>query len=97
MFDWPSVVFVGFVQYAIKVLSKDAFRSIDDIERVYSETFILKALKHAHIIKLHEVFDSPSGILLVMDYVDGGELSAYVKAKTRLREEVSSSWFALVV
>ena len=80
--------YVACPQFAIKILSKDNFRGVTDIERVYSETFILKTLRHPNIIKLHEVFDADTGIMLVMEYADGGELSTYVKEKGRLSEEV---------
>ena len=46
---------VGFVKVAIKIVEKGSIADVEDVERVYRETFILTTLKHANIIRLHEV------------------------------------------
>ncbi len=40
---------------AIKIVDKATIADVEDVERVYRETFILTTLKHRNIIKLHEV------------------------------------------
>jgi len=40
---------------AIKFVDKATMADVDDVERVYRETFILTTLQHANIIKLHQV------------------------------------------
>ncbi len=44
-----------------------------------------------------QVFDSPSGIMLVMEYADGGELSTYVKNKGKLAEEEARQYFRQIL
>ena len=46
-----------FIQVAIKIISKESISDVEDIDRVYRETFILTTLKHPNIIKLYEVSD----------------------------------------
>jgi hypothetical protein len=36
-------------------VEKEGITDVDDVERVYRETFILTTLKHENIIRLHEV------------------------------------------
>ena len=71
---------------AIKIVDKSTISNVDDVERVYRETFILTTLKHPHIIKLYEVLDTPLSIMLVMEYAGGGELYTYVQKQRRLNE-----------
>ena len=71
---------------AIKIVEKATISNVDDVERVYRETFILTTLKHPHIIKLFEVLDTPDSIMLVMEYAGGGELYSYVHTHMRLSE-----------
>ena len=71
---------------AIKIVDKSTISNVDDVERVYRETFILTTLKHPHIIKLFEVLDTPDSIMLVMEYAGGGELYSYVHSQRRLPE-----------
>jgi serine/threonine protein kinase len=75
-------------QVAIKIVSKETIADVDDIERVYRETFILKTLKHQNIIKIFEVIDTTKAIMLVMEYADGGELFDYIASRGRLPESV---------
>ena len=71
---------------AVKIVDKSTISNVDDVERVYRETFILTTLKHPHIIKLYEVLDTPLSIMLVMEYAGGGELYTYVQRQRRLNE-----------
>lgn len=49
----------------------------DDDEKVAAakmEFELLLKLKHDHIVKVHEIFVTPSIIYMVMEYVEGQEL-----------------------
>ena len=84
-------MFLSRHQVAIKIVSKETISDVDDIERVYRETFILKTRKHANIIKLYEVIDTTKAIMLVMEYADGGELFNYISKRARLPELVRAA------
>ena len=38
------------------------------------ELTVLKQVDHPHIIGMHEHFDTPDKLYLILDYVEGGEL-----------------------
>ena len=54
---------------------------LDSVERIYRESAILTSLKHINIIRLHEVLDSHSFVLFVMEYASGGELLDFISSK----------------
>lgn len=70
---------------------------MEDVERVYRETFILTTLKHPNIIKLFEVLDTPKSIMFVLEYASGGELFSYVSGKGRLGELESCRLFQQII
>eukprot|EP00667_Euglena_gracilis_P003191 EG_transcript_3199 len=66
------------VQWAVKVLNKHALKESTKQERVLKEIRILKLFCHPHVIKLQEVVDTPDNIMLVMEYIEWGNLLDYV-------------------
>ena len=78
-------------------MDKSGIANVEDVERVYRETFILTTLKHVNIIKLFEVLDTPKSIMLVMEYAGGGELFSYVASKHRLGELESCRLFQQII
>ncbi|XP_007072135.1 calcium/calmodulin-dependent protein kinase type IV [Chelonia mydas] len=57
------------MQYAAKILKKTIDKKI-----VRTEIGVLLRLSHPHIIKLKEIFETPSEIVLILERVTGGEL-----------------------
>ncbi|XP_015277173.1 PREDICTED: calcium/calmodulin-dependent protein kinase type IV-like [Gekko japonicus] len=57
------------VQYAAKILQKTIDKKI-----VRTEIGVLLRLSHPNIIKLREIFETPSEITLILELVTGGEL-----------------------
>ncbi|XP_026874907.2 death-associated protein kinase 2-like [Electrophorus electricus] len=53
---------------------------------VEREVEILQALPHAHIMALHDVFDSRAEIVLVVELISGGELFDFIAEKENLME-----------
>lgn len=82
---------------AVKIVDKNTISNVEDVERVYRETFILTTLKHPNIIKLYEVLDSSKSIMLVMEYAGGGELFSRVSQKNRLTELESCILFQQIL
>ena len=61
--------------YAIKSIDKIKIkRSRRSIQAVLNEIDIMREMDHPNIIKLHEVYESPKYIYMLLDYIDGGEL-----------------------
>lgn len=82
---------------AIKVVQKSTIADVEDVERVYRETFILTTLKHKNIIKLFEVFDTSKAIMLAMEYAGGGELLTFFNERRRIPEVESCRLFQQIV
>ncbi|PHH60159.1 hypothetical protein CDD81_2077 [Ophiocordyceps australis] len=53
-------------------------------ENLYSEIHILKALRHPHIVALHDCLESTTHINLVMEYCELGDLSLFIKKRDKL-------------
>nr|XP_012623914.1 myosin light chain kinase family member 4 isoform X5 [Microcebus murinus] len=49
-------------------------RGSKDKEEVRNEISVMNQLDHANLIQLYDAFESKNDIILVMEYVDGGEL-----------------------
>ncbi|PFH60114.1 hypothetical protein XA68_11469 [Ophiocordyceps unilateralis] len=53
-------------------------------ENLYGEIQILKALRHPHIVALHDCIESSTHINLVMEYCELGDLSLLIKKRDKL-------------
>lgn len=51
---------------AVKILNRSRIQAMDMREKVKREINILKLCRHPHIVRLHEVIDTPSDIFMVM-------------------------------
>ena len=65
--------------------------------KVFQEVYILKKIRHSNIIRLLEVFESESHLLMVMEYAGGGDLLQYVKARGRLSESEARKYFKQIL
>jgi len=72
---------------AVKVLEKERFVDIADVERVAREIHILKLIRHPHIIQLYEIIETPKQLYLIMEYAPGGELFDYIVNHGRAEEQ----------
>ena len=69
--------------------------STDEIEALKRELNIQKALKHEHIVKLYNAFESKGFLYIILEYVEKGNLFEYMKAN-RLNEDDIVSIFGQV-
>jgi serine/threonine protein kinase len=74
-------------QVALKIIHKHSIKKISHINRLRREINILRLLDHPHIVKLYEVIESDSMMVLVMEYIDGGDLFEHVVQQERLSDE----------
>jgi 5'-AMP-activated protein kinase catalytic alpha subunit len=61
-------------KYAIKILDKNRIIEMDLIDSIKTEVQLLKTVHHPYIVKLVEVMTTKQKILLIMEYVEGGDL-----------------------
>ncbi len=66
---------------ALKVVRNDLLRDAETRARFDREATLTSALRHPHIVATYGVHESPRGIVLALEYVDGGTL------KNRVRRE----------
>eukprot|EP00760_Papus_ankaliazontas_P018590 PhM_4_TR17551/c0_g1_i1/m.72345/K06641/CHK2; serine/threonine-protein kinase Chk2 len=68
---------------AIKVIDKKKFALQGDfnLESLFAEVEILRKVSHKNVIGIHDVFDSPSALCIVLELVNGGDLFDYIAGR----------------
>eukprot|EP01063_Lacrimia_lanifica_P026324 TRINITY_DN3536_c0_g1_i1.p1 TRINITY_DN3536_c0_g1~~TRINITY_DN3536_c0_g1_i1.p1 ORF type:complete len:533 (+),score=192.93 TRINITY_DN3536_c0_g1_i1:86-1684(+) len=64
--------------YALKIMSKDAISKPQD---VMSERAVLQVVSYQFVVKLHDAFQTPSKLFLVLQYLPGGDLKKLLRDK----------------
>ncbi|NWI14471.1 NUAK2 kinase, partial [Crypturellus soui] len=82
---------------AIKSIRKDKIKDEQDLVHIRREIEIMSSLNHPHIIAVHEVFESSSKIVIVMEYASKGDLYDYISERQRLSEREARHFFRQVV
>lgn len=82
---------------AIKVIEKSKVVNGGKAEQIKREISIMKLVKHPNVVELYEVMASKSRIYLVMEYLQGGDLSDLIAYQTRLEEEEARAYFHQLV
>lgn len=70
-------------EVAVKVIAKGAKEKED--ARLQVEVDILRRVRHPNLIRLHDVFDTPDTLYLVMQLCRGGELFDRIIARKKVR------------
>lgn len=83
--------------FAIKVLRKADMIAKNQISNIKSERFILSRLDSPHVVKLYFAFQTHEHLCLVMEYLNGGDCAALVKAIGQLDEDWAKQYVAEVV
>lgn len=74
--------------YALKIINKIKVKGKEHM--VENEIYILRKIAHPNIVKLHEEFETPKEIYLVMELVAGGDLFDAIVSNTRFSEPDSA-------
>lgn len=72
--------------FAIKCLNRNRLELAVQSGRLAKEIKLLRLLNHPNVIRLHEVLHTPNEILMVMEYVDGGDLLEVLNQRVRFSE-----------
>jgi serine/threonine protein kinase len=70
---------------AIKMYDRYKLMDIQRKKSALREIKILSKLNHSNIVKLYEAIDTAKYVYLVMEYVQGESLHAYLKAQPNRR------------
>ncbi|KAF5223066.1 putative serine/threonine protein kinase [Trypanosoma cruzi] len=76
-----------------KLMEQDARSNI----KITREIKILKVLRHPNVMRLYDVVQTTHDIVLILEYVSGGELFDYICRKGRLTEDVARGIFQQIV
>ena len=83
---------------AIKIYEKQNLLDSQRRKGVRREIKLLERMRHDNIIMLHEAFDNPKKVFLVMENINGGSLHSLLKSKPnrQLKESEAKNLFRQV-
>lgn len=81
---------------AVKAVSKAKVMKEGFVAHVKREISIMSRLRHAHIVRLHEVLATKGKVYFVMEYAKGGELFTKI-SKGRFSEDLSRRYFQQLI
>ncbi|XP_021263495.1 death-associated protein kinase 2 isoform X6 [Numida meleagris] len=88
------------LEYAAKFIKKRQSRASrrgvrrEEIER---EVAILQQTLHANIIKLHDIYENKTDVVLILELVSGGELFDFLAQKESLSEEEATRFIKQIL
>ena len=84
---------------ALKIYEKEKLAGLKHKRSLQREIKIMEKLNNPYIVKLYEVLETPTQIMIVMEYVRGISLHGYLKAKSgkRLPEQEAKRLFKEIV
>ncbi|CAJ1340984.1 unnamed protein product [Effrenium voratum] len=83
--------------YAMKVLQKSRIMSSNLLRYAVTERNILAYIRHPYIVSLHYAFQTPSHLVLVLQYCPRGNLQQLITREKRLGDELSRLYTAEIL
>ncbi|KAJ3106270.1 hypothetical protein HDU97_006721 [Phlyctochytrium planicorne] len=83
--------------YAIKVLRKSDMIAKNQVMNIKAERMILTQLDSPFVVRLYFSFQSKDNLYLVMEYLNGGDCAALIKAVGQLDEKWAKQYVSEVV
>ncbi|XP_070551720.1 serine/threonine-protein kinase SIK3 homolog isoform X2 [Ptychodera flava] len=81
---------------AIKIIDKTQLDE-DNLKKIFREIYIMKLLRHPHIIRLYQVMETDRMIYLVTEYASGGEIFDHLVSHGRMTEKEARKKFRQIV
>jgi len=82
---------------SIKVTNKGSVNDNNVKEKVLREVEIHRKLSHVNVVRILEVVESLDSMMIVMEYVNGGDLKQYIKVRGRIKEDETRAFFKQIV
>ena len=83
---------------AIKSFNKEKLKiNSENMKKILHETNLMQKLNHPNITKILEVFEDEKFILIIMEYINGGNLFSFVKKRRKLSEKISKFLFRQII
>ena len=61
------------------------------------ETDLMKKLNHPNITKIFEMFEDEKYFMIIMEYINGGNLFSFVKKRRKLSEKTAKFLFRQII
>ena len=82
----------------IKIYDKEIIQhNSEEISLINNDIFMMRLINHKNVLKLYEIIESPSYIILIMEYFNPIKLNDYLKTKLRLNEDESLNIFKQLI
>jgi serine/threonine protein kinase len=94
---WLGYHSVSKIKVAIKVIEKDSINTAIARTRLQRETALLKTVEHPCIAGFFEVIDSYDYVILIMEYVEKGNLFDYMSAHGKFSETQARKYFSQLI
>ena len=82
---------------AIKILDKSKIKDDIDVKHIPKEIDILKSIYHHNIAQLYEIISTSNNFYLIMEYIDGGDLSEFISENFALSENLACRFFRQLI
>ncbi|KAJ5066607.1 protein kinase [Anaeramoeba ignava] len=83
---------------AIKIFSKsEMYKKSNLAVKIQREISVLKFLNHPNVLKLHDVFETSQKLYLVLQHIQGGDLSNFMKKKKSISREQILVFFQQII
>lgn len=83
--------------YAMKLLDKEKLTKYDMLRYAETERNVMSFVKHPYIVSLHFAFQTPSFLVLVMQFCPNGNLQNQIDRLNRLHEPLARLYLAEMV
>ena len=83
---------------AIKSFNKTNLKSnSENMRKILYETNLMKKLNHPNITKILELFDDKEYILIIMEYINGGNLFSFLKKRRKVSEKTAKFLYRQII
>ena len=82
---------------AIKSFNKDNIKNELSKKKILYETNLMRKLRHPSITKILETFETEKYMLIIMEYISGGNLQSFVKKRRKLGEKTAKILFRQII
>ena len=82
---------------AIKSFNKKNIISESAKKKILYETNLMRGLFHPSVTKILETFESENYMLIIMEYISGGNLQSFVKKRRKLGEKTAKILFRQII
>ena len=81
---------------AIKSFNKSNFNS-ENMKKILYETNLMRKLNHPNITKILDLFEDKDYILIIMEYINGGNLFSFLKKRRKVSEKTAKFLFKQII